>query len=674
LTLKQDTDNNGTYDKTVATQTTDSSGFDFGYLPAGNYQLSAPNTTDWTLESSANRTFTLGGNQSIHFAYVPAYIISGTVFIDNNRNGNKDSDDTTGYQGATVTVKQGSTVIGTDVTDADGHYSVSGFPRGTYTVTVTTPSGYKTYSTNPQTITIPQGSNQQRWSANFGINEVYTIAGQIYVDANKNNTYDSGVDTPLANVVVHAVPQGTQASSSDRSDADGNFLIPNIEPGDFQLTANPGSDYTTLGQYPRNVTITNGNAHQRDLRFYGKYTISGNVFVDTDDSKTKNGSETNYAANPGITMANYPSGAPHPQITNNTDGTYTVTNLISGQYTVRYPSLPSGYVMNHPRNGPPASFLAGVGSSCTEASPAPGGTCNASNLDNLNFAIKSGQPWFQGVGLDIRFDNGINNPVPPAPNSSCGGAYALVPGSSSTPGLVFSGSTPANFWQGQASSTNQVVGGSTYPETFTPSNGSIIQTSYAYMQSVIKTSNITPINLSTVCTLSSCNLPNNLAHGVYQANGDVTLNSYTLPANADYVFLINGNLTLSGSTMSIPVGSTAIFIASKDIHVASTVGRTTPVCPQPASSNVQGMFSADQSFIIDSSADCGNNVSDKQLSIEGAIVVNAGGQGGSFQNNRTLCTNNINYPSVSIRERGDFILNAPDLLRTPNFIWQEVAP
>ena len=208
----------------------------------------------------------------------------------------------------------------------------------------------------------------------------------------------------------------------------------------------------------------------------------------------------------------------------------------------------------------------------------------------------------------------------------------------------------------------------------------LLKTSYGYMQTVLSQSNITPTSLSSGATppcpqLNNCTLPGNLAHGVYIANGNLTLNTFNVPAAGNYVILVNGNLTLNGN-ITTPNGSTITFIVSGDIHVASGVGTTTPACPAPAirTGNLQAFFSADRSFIIDGASDCPNNVSDRQLSIEGAVVVNAGQNGGNFDNQRDLCTNNINYPSISIKERPDFILNAPDLLRGANFIFQEVAP
>ena len=492
---------------------------------------------------------------------------------------------------------------------------------------------------------------------------------------NKSGGYTTGVDYPLSGVRVTFT--GPNDSGTATTNANGQYTSPALEPGTYTVTTNVSGDYNALSTYPLSSNYTSrADLTGQDIRYFPKYTIQGKVFVDPNDNNRVDSGENNYGGSPAITVSNLPANAPTPIVTNNTDGSYLITGLINGQYTVRYNGLPLGYIINNPRNGPPPSFNAVVGiggTNCTATPAAPDATCSAGSMLNLNFAIKGGEPWWQSYGLDVRVDTGLNNSVPPAPNAACQGPYTSVPSSSTTPGVIFSGNINPYFWRGDSSATGWVVGNSSYNERFATS---LLKTSYGYMQTILSQSNITPTNITTSCPqLNNCTLPANLAHGVYIANGNLTLNTFTVPAAGNYVILVNGNLTINGN-ITTPNGSTITLIASGDIHVASGVGTTTPACPAPAirSGNIQGYFSTDKSFIVDGASDCPNNVSDRQLSIEGSVVVNAAQNGGTFDNERDLCTNNINYPSVSLKERPDFILNAPDLLRGANFIFQEVAP
>ena len=99
------------------------------------------------------------------------------------------------------------------------------------------------------------------------------------------------------------------------------------------------------------------------------YTISGNVFVDNNKNGIIDSGETDYASAFTITIS--PNAG---TIATNANGTYTISNLPAGTYTVSYPNLPASYQMTSPLNGPPASYVVTVGPACT-TNGAPGATC-----------------------------------------------------------------------------------------------------------------------------------------------------------------------------------------------------------------------------------------------------------------------------------------------------------
>ena len=293
--------------------------------------------------------------------------------------------------------------------------------------------------------------------------------------------------------------------------------------------------------------------------------------------------------------------------------------------------------------------------------PTPTPIPSSGNITNLDFGINNSFPWIQTVCGDIRMDNGMADALPAgqstiATNTSC-----------TNPGVVFTGDSTATFGSGQASSTNQVVGGATYPELYTAPGAGEIFSSYAYLNQKAQTAGLTPTDLSTVCTLANCTLPTNLPHGLYQANGNVVLNTFTFPANQDYILLINGSLTLNGN-INIPVAnnSSAMFSTSGNIIVPATVGN--PAAGTTA--NLAGIFSTDRSFIINSN----NNCTDLRLNIEGTVIVNAAKSGGSLQNSRDLCGANPNTPTLQLTQRLDFVLNLPEFLKIQSITSNEVSP
>lgn len=87
-------------------------------------------------------------------------------------------------------------------------------------------------------------------------------------------------------------------------------------------------------------------------------------------------------------------------------------------------------------------------------------------------------------------------------------------------------------------------------------------------------------------------------------------------------------------------------------------------------SSLDGWYIAGQSFVINSADDC----TDLRLNIYGTVVVNAERNGGTFQNKRDLCSVDTTIPTVSLTQRFDFILNAPEILRQQETLFHEVTP
>ena len=138
VTVFIDANGNGVYDTGEVTATTDITGaYSFGGLPAATYKIrmSAPSTGYQTSTPLANLTTTSGavmtGNDIGLFTYGT---ISGTVFVDDNGNGNMDTGEI-GAIGARVyndansnnTFTTGEVSV---LTNADGTWSLTGLKQG----------------------------------------------------------------------------------------------------------------------------------------------------------------------------------------------------------------------------------------------------------------------------------------------------------------------------------------------------------------------------------------------------------------------------------------------------------------------------------------------------------------------------------------------------------------
>lgn len=405
------------------------------------------------------------------------------------------------------------------------------------------------------------------------------------------------------------------------------------------------------------------------------YEIRGSVFIDTDGDGVKDSGEQNYRG--GINIRDSRNG----QVQTGSNGNYTITSTEPGNHTVEYRNPPAGYQMTRPITVPPPSYLVRVGGGSCDVGES-GATCDANgNISNLNFGMNiNSSPWIQATGGNIRMDGGIDNPIPSNASSSCqaggsGGPYMALPGNGGEPGIIYSGDNSASFGNGFPSSTNWVV---QQPEgqTYSPPTPNTIRTAYGYLEANAGQQGLTINDLAPYCPggLGNCTL-GDLPTGIYKTSGNLTLNASNIRAGRNVIILIGpdiagtpGNLTIRGN-IDVPQGSTAIFSASGDIYVESSVGEATNTSSTP---NIEGIFSADRDFVVRGTNNCSVGP-DRRLNVEGNIISNAALLGGSFTQQRDLCLGNV-CPSVSIVQRLDLIVNLPPLLKAPNYIWKEVAP
>lgn len=173
--------------------------------------------------------------------------ISGTVWKDLDGDGFKDPEEVSGLAGVTVVLydPEGN-IVGTTTTDADGNYSFTGLPDGTYYVDVTDdfnvldgywksicPVGYcglDNYSqSDPYMVTVSGGVTNE--TADFGYYRLPAEASNfIFYDANWNGIQDAG-ELGIAGVEVTLTvtyPDGTTTTLVTTSDAEGYYSFGNL--------------------------------------------------------------------------------------------------------------------------------------------------------------------------------------------------------------------------------------------------------------------------------------------------------------------------------------------------------------------------------------------------------------------------------------------------------------
>ncbi len=223
---------------------TDANGYFQLHAPAGTYTLRhvpPPGYQNATTPDSF--VVTIGPAQTRFF--LDTKMAGGRVGVfayeDQNQNGVFDSGEP---PMPAVTVAMSGTGE-TEVTNPAGATGLFA-PVGAFTVTGTPPIGYVFTTTNPYSGTMVDGGAD---SVAFGLTDTPTgtIAGKVFIDANRNGIWDSG-ESGVQNVWVGAtVNGGVTVAASQYTDAN----------GDYTLTV-PMNDPPATQPYSVSIIVPNG--------------------------------------------------------------------------------------------------------------------------------------------------------------------------------------------------------------------------------------------------------------------------------------------------------------------------------------------------------------------------------------------------------------------------------
>lgn len=201
-----------------------------------------------------------------NFGELLASSLAGFVYQDSNNDGQFDSSET-GISGVTVTLKGtndlGQSINVTTITGPGGGYGFVNLRPGTYSVTETQPAAYLDGKVTPGSTGGVAGANQISAIAlgagigsaanNFGEVLAGSLAGIVYIDANKSGAKDSQ-EPGLGGVVITLTGTddlGTGISKRATSAANGTYSFTGLRPGIYTVSAaqptkyNPGK--TSVG-------------------------------------------------------------------------------------------------------------------------------------------------------------------------------------------------------------------------------------------------------------------------------------------------------------------------------------------------------------------------------------------------------------------------------------------
>jgi len=320
------------------------------------------------------------------FGELPAAPISGTVYVDRNRNGQMDPVPTDGrLAGVAVRLVQGASCAGTTlastVTDTSGAYLFATNAAGlTYTVCETQPVGYADGGVNPGASAASSAANAititnlpSAGSANNNFGElVGSLSGSVYVDyspatpANTNNGLRDAGEAGIAGVTVTLTGTDATGASINRTavtDANGDYAFADL------LAAGPAGYTVSEGAIPASAgrfidgkdragtaggstavndvisSIALGAGVQASGYLFGELigaSISGKVFLDRNNNGVQDAPEEIGLANvPIVITGTDDRGAAFTlNLTTGADGAYSAPDLRPGTYTITEPAQP----------------------------------------------------------------------------------------------------------------------------------------------------------------------------------------------------------------------------------------------------------------------------------------------------------------------------------------------
>ena len=434
----------------VATTKTDADGnYSFTGLDAGTYtvkvtkagelaELTQTEDPDGT-KDNASGAITLNTDnpvrENVNFGYIKKHAISGTVYLDQNRDKTKNTGDID-LSGVTVKLldKDGN-VVATTTTDANGNYSFTGLNDGTYTVQVdkTGPLADKEQTEDPsgkadsrsQAITFTR-TDPDVINVNFGYADNYSIHGLVYRDGDRDETHGA-TEKGYANQTVELRDKDGKVVATTTTDENGAYSFEKLLAGDYTVKVVKDGALTDLDQTEdpdstkdsTSGVISLGNDHrtETDVNFgyIANNSINGTIYRDGDRDGKKGDTEGRYS---GVTVQLLDKdGKVIATTTTDKDGKYSFEHLPDGTYSVKV--VKDGALTDTDQTGDPDNKLDNASEPITldEKNPTKGDvdfgyvpnntiTGTVYRDDNRDKTINGDEPGLERVSVQLLDENG----------------------------------------------------------------------------------------------------------------------------------------------------------------------------------------------------------------------------------------------------------------------------
>lgn len=190
----------------------------------------------------------------------------------------------------------------------------------------------------------PYDVNLNNNKASTTITVKHRLSGKVYFDKNDSSSYTAG-EEGFNGVTVNLVNEAGAVVATTTTDADGNYSFTGLNAGTYTVKVVKDGELANLTQTEDPdgtkdnasgaITLNTDNPVRENVNFgyVKKHAISGNIYLDENRDKTKNGNDINLS---GVTVT-LVDGSGNVVATTTTDasGNYNFPGLSDGTYTVK---------------------------------------------------------------------------------------------------------------------------------------------------------------------------------------------------------------------------------------------------------------------------------------------------------------------------------------------------
>ena len=190
----------------------------------------------------------------------------------------------------------------------------------------------------------PYDVNLNNNKASTTITVKHRLSGKVYFDKNDSSSYTAG-EEGFNGVTVNLVNEAGAVAATTTTDADGNYSFTGLNAGTYTVKVVKDGELANLTQTEDPdgtkdnasgaITLNTDNPVRENVNFgyVKKHAISGNIYLDENRDKTKNGDDLNLS---GVTVT-LVDGSGNVVATTTTDasGNYNFPGLTDGTYTVK---------------------------------------------------------------------------------------------------------------------------------------------------------------------------------------------------------------------------------------------------------------------------------------------------------------------------------------------------